>query len=387
MRLMPRQSEQEPTSPPEPTRARSRRAVVDAKGPAMTVLAITAAIFLARYMQDVLIPFVLAGLVFYALDPLVDLLQRLRIPRLIGAGFAVVLVVAMTVGLIYSLRGQALEVVEELPAAARKLQDIWAGDGAAEPSAIEKVQDAARKLEATAAAAAGAPPTPRGVGRVQIEEPLFRASAYLRWGSIGMLTLLGQAALILLLTYFLLVNDDALKRKLVESIGPTLSRKKITVAILNDISAQIERFLLMQIFLSVVVTIATGFALSWLGLRHAWLWGLAAGIFNSIPYMGPLIVSVGLGVVGFVEFGTAAGAATVAAVAFVITTIEGYWLTPALMGKAAQINRVAIFAGLLFWSWLWGMPGMLLAVPMMMVAKAVCDRIEDLQPIGTMLGE
>jgi predicted PurR-regulated permease PerM len=353
----------------------------------MTVLAITAAIFLARYMQEVLIPFVLAGLVFYALDPLVDLLQRLRIPRLIGAGFAVVLVVAMTVGLVYSLRGQALEVVEELPAAARKLQDIWAGDGADEPSAIEKVQDAARELEETAAAAAGAPSTPRGVDRVQIEEPLFRASAYLRWGSIGMLTLLGQAALVLLLTYFLLVNDDALKRKLVESIGPTLSRKKITVAILNDISAQIERFLLIQIFLSVVVSIATGLALSWLGLRHAWLWGLAAGIFNSIPYMGPLIVSVGLGVVGFVQFGTGAGAATVAAVAFVITTIEGYWLTPALMGKAAQINRVAIFAGLLFWSWLWGMPGMLLAVPMMMVAKAVCDRIEELQPIGTMLGE
>jgi predicted PurR-regulated permease PerM len=103
--------------------------------------------------------------------------------------------------------------------------------------------------------------------------------------------------------------------------------------------------------------------------------------------MGPLIVTVGLGVVGFVQFGTAAEAASVAAVAFVITTIEGYWLTPALMGKVAQINRVAIFAGLLFWSWLWGVPGMLLAVPMMMVAKAVCDRVEDLQPIGTMLGE
>lgn len=385
---MPRQSEQEPTSPPEPTRARPRRAVVDAKGPAVTVLAITAAIFLARYMQEVLIPFVLAALVFYALDPLVDLLQRLRIPRFVGAGFALVLVVAMTVGLIYTLRGQALDVVEELPAAARKLQDIWAaGDGTDEPSAIEKVQDAARELEETAAAAAGAPPTPRGVGRVQIEEPLFPASAYLRWGSVGMITLLGQAALILLLTYFLLVNDDALKRKLVESIGPTLSRKKITVAILNDISAQIERFLLIQIFVSVVVTVATGFALSWMGLRHAWLWGLAAGIFNSIPYMGPLIVSVGLGVIGFVQFGTAAEAASVAAVAFVITSIEGYWLTPALMGKAAQINRVAIFAGLLFWSWLWGVPGMLLAVPMMMVAKAVCDRIEELQPIGTMLGE
>ena len=202
-----------------------------------------------------------------------------------------------------------------------------------------------------------------------------------------MIALLGQTALVLLLTYFLLVNDELLKRKLVENIGPTLTRKKITVQILNDIGSQIERFLLVQIFASAVVAIATGVALSWFGLRHAWIWGLAAGILNVIPYFGPLVVSAGLGIVGFVQFGTVAEALGIAGLAFVITTVEGYWLTPALTGRVAQINRVAIFAGLLFWTWLWGVPGMLLAVPMLMAAKAVCDRIEDLQPIGRMLGD
>jgi predicted PurR-regulated permease PerM len=70
-----------------------------------------------------------------------------------------------------------------------------------------------------------------------------------------------------------------------------------------------------------------------------------------------------------------------------ITTLEGYWLTPLLMGRVAQMNRIAIFAGVLFWSWLWGVPGMLLAIPMMVVLKAVCDRVEELRPIGNMLGE
>jgi predicted PurR-regulated permease PerM len=88
-----------------------------------------------------------------------------------------------------------------------------------------------------------------------------------------------------------------------------------------------------------------------------------------------------------VQFGTAAEALAIAGLAFIITTVEGYWLTPSLTGRVAQINRVAIFAGLLFWTWLWGMPGMLLAVPMLMATKAVCDRIEDLQPIGRMLGD
>ena len=346
-----------------------------------------AAILLARYMQEVLIPFVLAGLVFYALDPMVDFLQRLRVPRVIGAGFALVLVIAATGATAYSLRDETLEVIEELPGVAQKIRATWAADNAAAPTAIEKVQDAAREIEETAAAASSTSATPRGVGRVQIEEPLFRASAYLRWGSIGMITLLGQAALILLLTYFLLVNDELLKRKFVESIGPTLTHKKVTVQILNEIGAQIERFLLVQIFTSVVVAVATGLTLSWIGLRHAWIWGLAAGVLNTIPYLGPLIVTAALGIIAFVQFGTVSAAVGVAGLAFVITTVEGYWLTPVLMGRVAQINRVAIFAGLLFWSWLWGVPGMLLAVPMMMVAKTVCDRVEDLQPIGTMLGD
>jgi predicted PurR-regulated permease PerM len=376
-----------PNRSAEPLPEESEPTVVDAKGIALTVLAVAAAIVLARYMQQVLIPFVLAGLVFYALDPLVSVLQRVHVPRVIGAGLALALLVGGVTATVYSLRGQALEVVEELPSAARKLQAIWARDDSSEPSAIEKVQDAAVELEKTAAAASSATQTPRGVDRVVVEEPLFRASAYLRWGSIGMIAMLGQAALILLLTYFLLVNDELLKRKLIESIGPTLSRKKITVGILNDIAAQVERFLLVQIFVSVVVAVATALALAWIDVRHPWIWGLAAGVFNTIPYLGPLIVTAGLGVVGFVQFETAAGAAWVAGLAFVITTVEGYWLTPALMGRVAQINRVAIFAGLLFWSWLWGVAGMLLAVPMMMVAKAVCDRVEELQPIGTMLGD
>ena len=186
---------------------------MDARGLALTVLAVAAAIMLARYMRDVLIPFVLAGLVFYALDPIVDWLQRFRVPRGIGAGLALLLVIAAAGGTAYSFEDEALEVIEELPAAARKMRAEWANGKTAEPSALEKVQDAARELEKTAAAAASGAPTPPGVDRVQVEEPLFRASEYLRWGSIGMIAFLGQTALVLLLTYFLLVNDELLKRK------------------------------------------------------------------------------------------------------------------------------------------------------------------------------
>ena len=359
----------------------------DSKGLALTVLAVAAAILLARYMQSVLIPFVLAGLVFYALDPIVDRLQRLRVPRAIGAALAVALIVGACSVVTYGLMDDGLRVVEELPEAARKIRTKWVANINREPTAIDKVQDAARAIDDAAAAATAAEPPPKGVARVRIEEPVFRTSDYLLWSSVGAVSLAGQAALVLFLAFFLLVYDDLFKRKLVENIGPTLGRKRITVQILNDIASQIERYILIQLLTSVVVGVATGLALWAIGLANPWVWAVAAGVFNIVPYFGPLIVAAALGIVGYLQFESIGMAIGVSGVAMLITTLEGFWLTPALMGKVAEMNRIAIFAGIMFWSWLWGIPGMLLAIPMLMVTKVVCDRIEGLQPIGKMLGE
>ena len=361
---------------------------VDARGLALTVLAVAAAVLLARYMQEVLIPFVLAGLVFYALDPFVDRLQRFGVPRALGAGFAIALVVGGVGATAYRLQDDALSVVEELPAAAQEIRARLTASPNEPPTTLEKVQDAARELEETAAAAASpSTPAPNGVERVQIEEPAFRASDYVWWTSLGAVVLVTQAAFILFLAYFLLVYDDLFKRKLVENIGPRLTKKKLTVQILNDIASQIERFLLVQIFTCALVGVVTGFALWSMGLRHPWVWGVAAGVLNIVPYFGPLFVAAAVGIVGYLQFDTISAAAGVMGAALLITTIEGYWVTPALMGRVAQMNRIALFAGILFWSWLWGIPGMLLAIPLMVVIKAVCDGVEELQPMGQMLGE
>ena len=189
------------------------------------------------------------------------------------------------------------------------------------------------------------------------------------------------------LTYFLLVANDLFKRKLVKHIGPTLARKRVTVQILDEISTQIERFLLVQMFTSAVVGIVTAISLWALGLEQPIVWGVAAGVLNSIPYFGPIIVTAGLAVIGFLQFGTLEMALAVAGVALVITSLEGWLLTPILLGRVGSLNHIAIFASLLFWSWMWGIWGMLLAVPMLMAVKAVLDHIEELQPVADFLGE
>ena len=256
-------------------------------------------------------------------------------------------------------------------------------------SAIRQVQNAAAELQNTAEAATTPtlPDRSSGVTKVQLVEPAFDAKSYLFWGGVGLVGAIGQGAVILFLVYFFLVTGDLYKRKIVKIAGPHLWQKKVTVQILDEINQQIASFIRVQVATSAIVAAATMAALWYFGLRQYVIWGLLAGIFNTIPYMGPVLVSGGLAVVAFMQFDNVPKTLLVCGVAFLITSVEGFLLTPALMGRAARMNPVAIFVGLLFWSWIWGVWGAVLAVPMLMMTKAVCDHIEDLQPLGELLGE
>jgi predicted PurR-regulated permease PerM len=222
---------------------------------------------------------------------------------------------------------------------------------------------------------------------VQVEQPPVNITSYVMWGSLSLAAAAMQVLLILFLAYFLLASGDLYKRKLVKIVGPSLSRKKITVQILEDIDRQISTFLFIQVATSAAVGIATWIVFLWIGLEQAAVWGLLAGVFNTIPYFGAVIVTATAAVVAFLQFGTIEMALLASAAAFAITTIEGFGLTPWLTSRAARMNAVAVFVGLLFWGWVWGIWGILLAVPMLMVMKAVCDHVEDFKGFGELLGD
>jgi predicted PurR-regulated permease PerM len=353
----------------------------------ISVLAIIAVLFLLRYAQDVFIPLVLAALLFYALDPIVDRMQKLKVPRVLGAALMLLVLIGGVAWTVYSVRDEALSVVENLPKAARNLRTALRPKQNEPESAINKIQKAATELDKTTNEAMPPPPAPEGVVRVQVQEPTLNATDFVRWGSAQVVSMVSQALMVLLLAFFLLVADDLLKRKLLKNFGTSLSRKKITIQILDQIGSQIGSFLIVQLLTSTLVAIVTGLGLWWLGLEQAMFWGIAAGVLNSIPYLGPLIVTGSVGMVGFMQFGTLSMAAAAGGVALLITTLEGWFLTPSLMGRAAQMNQVAVFISLIVWSWLWGTWGVFLAVPMMMVIKAVCDHIDDLKPWGELMGE
>jgi predicted PurR-regulated permease PerM len=360
---------------------------VDAIRVALFVIAALATILMLQYAQPVLIPLVVGILISYVLEPAVASMARHGIPRIFGS-FLVLAMLCGGTGLgVYTLTDEAIAIVENVPTAARRLaQRLERGRGKPD-GALEKVQEAAKEVEKAAEQVREPDTTAKGVTRVQIVEPALAARDYLWAGGRGLVSFLGQLAMVLFLVFFLLVTGDLFKRKLVRIAGPTLTKKKITVQIMDEINRQISGFLRVQVLTSAIVAVVTSVALWWFGVAQYVVWGILAGVFNSIPYLGPIVVTGALGVVAFMQFDDVWKTVYVCGVTLAITSLEGWLLTPTLMSRAAQMNPVAIFVGLLFWSWVWGVMGTILAVPMLMTLKAICDRVEDLQPIGEMLGE
>ena len=376
----------DPQPPAEGPVAPPQAQPIDVRSLALTVIAVIAVVLLLQLAQAMMIPIVLAMLLGYALDPPVSWMQRHRLPRPLGAAIVLCAVVGGSGYLLYGLRSEATAIVEQLPRGARRLRQLLENDRPARGSAIQQVQQAANELE-KAADAAAPKPMPPGVQRVRVDPPQFAIGDYLMWGSMGLATAIGQAVLILFLSYFLLASGDLYRRKIVKIAGPSLTQKKITLQILAEIDRQIEWFLIVQVFTSTVVAVATWLSFRAIGLEQAAMLGILAGVFNSIPYFGPVIVTGLTAAVAFLQFGSIQMTILVAAVSLVITTLEGFLLTPWLTSRAARMNAVAVFVGLLFWGWVWNVWGMLLAVPMLMVLKAVCDHIDDLKPIGELLGD
>ena len=377
-------------NPPEPVTVipAGPRLPVDAYNVSLSVLAVLAVIFILHWASAVFIPIMVGVMISYALSTPVNIMEKWHIPRAIGAAVLLLTIVGGIGYTGYSLSDDAAKLIETLPDASHKLRIALRKERGSPEGPIEKVQKAATQLEQAASDSGPPGPTaPSGVTRVQIEKPRLNVRDYLWTGTKGALEFAGQATMVLFLAYFIMVSGNTFRLKMVRITGPTLSKKKITVQVLDEINDQIQRYLLVQIATSVLVGIATWLAFLWIGLEHAAIWGIAAGVFNSIPYLGPVIVTGATLLVGFLQFGTFGMALLVSGVSLLITSLEGYLLTPWLTSRASRMNALVVFISVLFWGWLWGPWGLLLGVPIIMIIKAICDRVEDLKPIGELLGE
>ena len=357
---------------------------VNVRNLSLVVLAIFGGLIMLQWAKAVFIPLML-GLIFsYALSPLVNWAEARNVPRWLGAAVLLIAIIGGISTAGYALSDEAVRLVNSLPAAAQKFRQTMQNQRKSD-STLDTVQKAATQLEQAAQESAG-PINNRGAMRVVVEPARFNVRDYLWTGTLGLAALAGQTVAVIFLTYFLMCSGDTFRRKLIKLAGPTLSVKKVTLQALDEITMQIQRYLQVQLLTSALVGVLTGVALAVVGLENAAVWGVAAAILNLVPYVGSIITAAASALLAFLQFGTLNMAFVVGGISFAIHTVIGNLLTPWLTSRASRMNPVAVFVGLLAWGWLWGVWGLLLGIPILMIVKSVCDRVDDLKPVGEFLG-
>lgn len=360
---------------------------VDARGVALGILATVALLFVLDWAQPFLITLLLGILFAYTLNPLVVWLERIRIPRVVGASLVMAAVICALVFGAYALRGQVQRIIAQLPEAASKLSTGLDKMRSGQQSNMKHVQAAANTLEkATSNADLSTRPKQRTT-HVVIDQSTFKLSNVLWAGSRGVLVIVGQAAMVFFLVFFFLLGGDMFKRKLVRLAGPTLSRKKITVHILDDINHSIQKYMFMLLVTNVLVGLLTWVALYWIGLENAGAWAVAAALLHLIPYAGSALTAAILGMAAFMQFDSLTMGLLAAGASLAIATLIGTFVTTWMTGRFAKMNMAAVFVSLLFWTWLWGVWGMLLGIPIIVIVKVVSQHVEQLHPVAELLGK
>ncbi|HWB40485.1 MAG TPA: AI-2E family transporter, partial [Gemmatimonadales bacterium] len=337
----------------------------DARHVALVGLFVLAVFYTLHFAREFFLPIVLAVLLDFLLSPLVRALRRYGIREPLGAGIVMIGLLTVTVVGAYRLSGPAAEYIALAPAsietAQRKLQSMR--------GSVDKVTRVAEEVERVTGGE-------REGTTVEIKGPSLTQQLF-----GGTAAFLGSATVVVFLTYFLLAVGDLFLQKLV-GVLPQFKDKKVAVTIIRETEAQISLYLFTTTLINLGVGLVTGIVLYLLGMPNALLWGVVAAVLNFVPYVGAVANTVLLALAAFVTFDDAGRALLVPGAFLVLNLIESNLVTPYIYGNRMRLNTVALFIGLVFWWYIWGIPGAILAVPMMAAFKITCDHIESLAPVG-----
>ncbi len=331
-----------------------------------------ALLYTAYFAKVILLPLAMAVLLALLLSPAMRLMKRWRLPEAAGAAILVLGLATAFVSSVYLLFDPGKVWLETAPQVLRQAEFKLRGI----KKSVQKVTEAAAKVEEITSVDGAVPTGPKIVA----SEPRL-ASRVLT----GTQSALPSVAATIVLLYFLLASGDMFLRKLVR-VTDGMGRKKGAVRIARDIQASLGRYLMTVACINAGLGLATGVLLQLLGMPNPVLWGVMVAILNFMPYVGAALSLFVLTVVAFLTFDSLGQILAVSATFFVLTAFEGQFFTPLLTGRRLMLNPVAIFLSMLFWGWLWGVIGALIAVPILMVFKVLCDHLRSLAKIGEFLG-
>lgn len=357
---------------------------------ALIIIALACVIFFLRYAKDFLIPMAMALVFAAVLDPITRRLRTIGINASISAGLTVLLALVVIGGSIYLSSDGIATAVEKLPALSQGLKDRAKTEQAAAPSAVTKLSETAKNLEEAASTLSGAQvppgkPAPRAEIRVEPRSSWLRSQ--LATGSSTVVQVVGQILLALLITYFILASGPMLRRKLLRASGNHRSHRALMRRILSQSCAQVQLYVLIMTVTNVAVGIAIWPVFYWLGFEQHGLWALFAALAHIVPYVGSVVVAAAAALVTYLGSPDIFDAVNAGLIVLVVVSLVATLLSTWLQSKSSRMNQVAIFVGIMFWGWLWGLWGLFLGAPIVVILKVVCDNVSSLRGAARLLGD
>ena len=332
------------------------------------VLAVAYTLYFARAF---LLPVAVALFLDFLLSPIVRAGRKVSLPEPVTAGLIIIALLGTVAATTYSLAPAAASWVQRAPESLDQARAKF--DAIRRP--VEQVTRAAQEMEEAADVSPNSPP------QVEIKGPTLAGRLF--GGTLSMFTFF---TFVIFATFFLLASGDLFLQKLIRVL-PQFRDKKRAVSIAREIESHVSRYMLTVTAINIGVGVATTFAMELCGLPNPVLWGIVAGLLNYMPYVGAVATIGIIGLASVVSFDTIGQAMVPPLVFFGINLLEGNLLTPMIIGSRLSLNTVALFIGMTFWWFVWGIPGALMAVPMMATIKIFCDHFEPLKPVGEFFGK
>ena len=351
-----------PTPAPAP-RPRSSTAAI--------VLASLAVAYTLWATQELLLPVLLA--MFFALigNPIIRTLEKIHVPRFVGALAVLSAGLACTVLLGSLMAEPAGKLMREMPHQLREIAPKLR-------AVVKPVQDAKKGAESIARVAGGEDVNAVRLVRTEVNDPFRSLTATPR--------MIASVLAVVLLTLFFMIYGANLQRRVL-ALLPGWQQKKLTMDILQSMEREMSRYVLTITIINTLLGLVFAGVLVWLGLAipEALMWGTLAALLNYAPYVGPLIGIMAMMLLGFVHFDAPLEALLPSAIYLLLHTIEGQFVTPILLGRRMALSPLVLILGLMVFGWLWGIIGLLLAVPLLACTKVVLERVDGLGPWARLL--
>lgn len=333
-------------------------------------LFIFASVYALYFARDFFMPVVLAFLLALMLTPIVRFLRRHGVPEAVSATLLVLFSVLTISSAGYFMSGPVMDLANNAPAIGRKLTERLAEIRHPFDRMLEISQQVDRVAETT---------QEPGLQKVIVSQPGIVSQA-----AGNLLSAATTAAITFVLSLFLLASGTLFYEKIVQSFA-RMSEKKRALRVVYDVEREISRYLLTVAVINGGLGVVVASGLWLIGMPTAALWGVTAALLNFLPYVGALVSVLLVAAISLVTFDSLSYALLAPGFVILCNVIEGQFVTPLVVGRRLEVNAVAIFIAVAFWSWLWGFVGALIAVPLLVVVKVFCDHFDSLRHVGNFL--